>query len=47
MLGGETYAFADILDGGFMLKYDLEKVLDKKVPSRVLTDSESLFKVII
>lgn len=47
VLGGETYAFADGFDAAYMLRYDLERMLMRRIPMTMLTDSESLFRVII
>lgn len=47
VLGGETYAFADCFDMTFMIRYDMERATNVKIPLTILTDSESLFKVIV
>lgn len=47
VLGGETYAFADGFDFAFTLRHDIENILGRKLSITMLTDSESLFKVII
>lgn len=46
VLGGETYAFADGMDFGLSMKYDIEAMIDRKIPLRLFTDSKSLFDVI-
>lgn len=46
-LGGEIYFFADGFDSSFMLRYDSEKMLGRKILQRMLTDSESLIDVIL
>lgn len=47
VLGGLTYAFADGFDTAYILKYDLEDILPIRIHMTILTDSESLFRVII
>lgn len=47
VLGGELYALADAADLAFVLKRDLEAALAMEVPVVVLTDSFSLFNVLI
>ena len=47
VLGGETYAFADAFDVAFNIRYDLKRLLNKEVKLIMLTDSMSLFKVIV
>ena len=47
VLGGETYAFADVFDVAYSIRHDLRKILQKDVKLTLLTDSMSLFKVII
>lgn len=46
VLGAETYEFADAYDDVYCAKCDLEKVLDRRVPLMILTDSKSLFDII-
>jgi Reverse transcriptase (RNA-dependent DNA polymerase) len=46
VLGGEVYAFADAFDQAFIIKHDLELLLNQRVPLTILTDSKSLFDVI-
>lgn len=46
-LGGETYAFADGFDYGYLLRHDLERVFGKPIPHAMFSDSESLFKIIV
>lgn len=47
LLLGETYYFADGFDVAFMVRHYLEKMTHELVPLTMLTDSESLFKVIL
>lgn len=47
VLGGETYAFADGFDFGFTLRHDLQRITGRKIPITMLTDSQSLFNVIV
>lgn len=46
-LGGETYAVADCFDAPFILKHDLKKIMGTKLPIKLLTDSGSLFKIML
>ena len=46
VLGSEIYAFADGFDFAFCLKTDLEKILKKRIPLQMYTDSKFLFDVI-
>lgn len=43
IMGGEVYAFMDAFDMAFVLKKDLEMVLDTKLGIIMLTDSKQLF----
>lgn len=47
VLAGETHAFADAFDVAFTMRHELRKVIGKEVRLTMLTDSMSLFKVII
>lgn len=47
MLGVKTYALTDGFYAAYMLRFDLEKILGCRIPLTMLTDSESLFRVII
>lgn len=44
--GGETHAFADAFDASYAIRHDLQQIMSKKIPLRIVTDSDSLFKVI-
>ena len=46
ILGAEMLAFADAFDLSFLLKRDLEDILGKKLPLKMLTDSKCLFDII-
>ena len=45
--GGEMYAFDDAFDAAFSIRHDLQRLLKKDVRLTLLTDSMSLFKVIV
>lgn len=47
VLGGETYAFADLFDVSFSLRYDISEILRRVFSLTILTDSESLFKPLV
>ena len=47
VLGAEVYAFADAFDFAYVIKHDLEEILGQRVPLQMLTDSRSLFDVIV
>lgn len=47
VLGGETYAFADAFEFELLLSRDLENMMNLVLPLTLLTDSESLFKVVV
>ena len=47
VLGGETYAFVDAFDTGFILRHDISRILNRDIPLRIFTDSLSLFNVIV
>ena len=40
------YAFADAFDYSYTMKHDLENILRKTIPLKMLTDSKSIFDVI-
>lgn len=42
-----TYAFANGFDATFMVRHDLERMMKKLVPLKLIKDSESIFKVIV
>lgn len=46
ILGGELCALADAFDKGFTIKTDLERMLNKRIPLSMFTDSKSLFDII-
>lgn len=46
VLGSEVMAFADAFDMAYTLKFDLQKILGKELPLRMLTDNKSLFDVL-
>jgi hypothetical protein len=46
VLGGEILAFADAFDCAYTLRRDIEKMLGRKVPLSLLTESKSLFDII-
>ena len=43
IMGGEVYAFADGFDRSFVIRKDLEKMLNIKIPLHCYTDSKQLF----
>lgn len=47
VLGGETHAFADAFDASYAIRHDLQKIMLRNVPLCIVTDSDSLFKVIV
>lgn len=47
VLGGETLAFSDAFDAAYSIRHDLQRILRREIPLAMLTDSMSLFKVII
>jgi hypothetical protein len=46
VLGGEKLAFANEFDCAYTLRKYIEKILGRKVPLSILTDSKSLFDII-
>lgn len=46
VLGGEIYAFADAFDVAYIIKRDLEIILDQQTRLQMFTDSKSLFDII-
>ena len=47
IIGGETYAFSDGFDFASLMSHDLQRILKRKIPLTMITDSEQLFKIII
>lgn len=47
VLGGETHAFVDSFDAAYATRHDMQTMLQQNIPLSVVTDSESLFKVIV
>lgn len=47
VLGAEVYSFAEAFDAAFVIKTDLERILDTELPLSMLTDSNSLFDVMV
>ena len=47
ILGAEVCAFAEAFDRAYLLKRDLEAILQQYIPLSMMTDSKSLFDVII
>lgn len=47
VLRGETYALSEGFDVAYMLWHDLQLMIGRRIPLTMLTDSESLFKVIV
>ena len=46
-LASECHAFADAFDYSYLLKYDIEQLLQQRIPLQMFTDSKSLFDVIV
>lgn len=46
-IASECHALADAFDYAFMLKHDLEVLLQQPIPIQMLTDSKGLFDVIV
>lgn len=46
VLGGETHAFVNSFDAAYAIRYDLETIVCKSVSLSMVTDSDSLLKVI-
>lgn len=46
VMGAEVLAFADGFDYAYLLRRDLQHILDQPLPLAMLTDSERLFKTI-
>ena len=46
VLGSEILAFADAVDVAILLRFDLQKILNRQIDVRILADSSSLFDVI-
>lgn len=47
VLAGETHAFADAFDAAYAIRHDLVQIIRRYVPLNMVTDSDSLFKVIV
>lgn len=47
VLGGITYAFVNCFDAADTVKHHIEKTMNQTIPSTMLTDSKSLFKVTV
>jgi hypothetical protein len=45
-MAGELIAFYEAFDRSFVLKSDLDDMLNVRIPIRMYTDSQSLFDVI-
>eukprot|EP00171_Calliarthron_tuberculosum_P005221 IDg5221t1 len=45
-MAGETLAFVDAFDQAYILRHDLDRILNQFIPVIMLTDSEILFKVL-
>ena len=46
VLGCEVFAFADAFDSAYVLRQDLQQLLNVNIPLKMFTDSKSLFDVI-
>eukprot|EP00737_Agarophyton_chilense_P004282 gb/GEZJ01005307.1/.p2 GENE.gb/GEZJ01005307.1/~~gb/GEZJ01005307.1/.p2 ORF type:complete len:145 (+),score=18.34 gb/GEZJ01005307.1/:960-1394(+) len=46
-MGAELYAFCDAFDNAYLLKRELQSMLNENVPLNMLTDSDSVFKSIM
>lgn len=42
-MSGKSYEFADMFGKAFIIRNNLEGIIDKKIPLRILTDSKLLF----
>ena len=47
MLGAETFALADACDAAILIQHDLKSLLNRKVKIKILTDSATLFNVMV
>ena len=47
VLGAETFALADACDAAIVLQHELKGILKRTLKIRILTDSDTLFKVVI
>lgn len=47
VLGAETFALADACDNAILIQHDLQGSLNKKVKIKILTDSTTLFNLMI
>lgn len=45
-LAGETIALVEAFDHSYLLKHDLQRILGKRIPFHLMTDSKLLFDVI-
>lgn len=46
-LGGETYAFDESFDIAYSIAHDMQKLLRQTVQITILTDSESMFRLLL
>ena len=47
MLAGRDPFIVDPLESEFAIRHDLEEMTGKRIPLSIMTDSESLFRVIV
>ena len=47
VLGAETFGMADACDASIVLQHDIKKITGRNMKIRILTDSETLFNVVI
>lgn len=46
-MGCDTYAFDHVVDYGYVMKIDLQDIMNAVIPLSMFTDYESLFKDIV